>query len=795
MSNVFGPIGPLSFHAKAYAEQGLEVFPLKADKAPGTRNGFKDATIDPGQVDAWWETSPAALIGHRIAVEYVVLDIDPRHGGHETWLALKAELGGKLPLTRAHASGRGDGGIHVWWLRPGDRLTTRRLDEWARERGLGAPKEHGGWTSGIDLLTHDLRYTILPPSPHPLTGKPYYWLPGRGLEVEPAPMPVLLVELLTDDAPIPAMPAPRPKDPDSPADWYSDRTRWTELLIPAGWRVVAGDGDSPGSRWRHPSATATHSATIGPHGHLHVYTTSTAFVPVEPGIAAHGYTRFAAYALIHHGGDERAAARAIRQRMSAPIRLAERSAEHLLGAPVPPRAENPSPEAPRAPQEPVEAPEAPITLPDVVWDSRESLDHVRRAARARLVAPDAVLAAILARVAAITPHVIELTAPVGGPVGLTYYAAIVGPPSIGKSAAVSIAAELVPAPPNVLDRLPIGSGEGMVEVLYGTVPDPSDPKGKATMRAIVGHAAIFHVDEGQVIGDLSARQGTTLMPTLRSAWTNQPLGAANASADRRRNVPGEQYVYGITLGVQPELAGPLLSDTAGGTPQRFLWVSAVDPGMAAGTPWPGPLPWTPPEVGRLEDRAITRGGMRRFPLRVDPQIELDIVTERERVGRGGDVEVGDEHRMLLRFKTAALLALLEGRVDVNLEDWHLADLILDTSREVRRAVGDVIGAVKARAEDATVARLAHRELTVEGRREAKALESAARSAARKVHAHAEANEHLGDGDACSSRCIARTIAGKHRALVTVDEVLDEAVRNQWIAPVGGRWAPGPSRPA
>jgi hypothetical protein len=59
----------------------------------------------------------------------------------------------------------------------------------------------------------------------------------------------------------------------------------------------------------HPGATNPKSATIR-HGLLFVYSHTTPFQATEAG-APHGYNRFRAYAVLDHGGNLRAAARAL----------------------------------------------------------------------------------------------------------------------------------------------------------------------------------------------------------------------------------------------------------------------------------------------------------------------------------------------------------------------------------------------------------------------------------------------------------------------------------------------------
>lgn len=777
-----GSIGELRAWALIYAEAGLEVFPVHPSgaKAKAPITSQYDATTDGEIIEAWWTRWPTALIGHRLAEDLVVLDIDPRHGGKDTWEALREAIGGKWPITRYHSSGRGDGGGHTWWLRPADDLSIGGLDAWAEERKLGHAASDTRWVSGIDLLQRQHRYTILPPSPHPDTAQPYTW--RKGLEVAPSPMPVLLADLLTEKAaPTPTSRPRPPADPDSIADWYSDAHSWARLLGPRGWTLRAGDGDADGSRWRHPVATSAFSATVR-HGCLFVFSPNTAFDVTEPG-KPHGYTRFGAWTILEHGGDGKAAARAAREAKDGPRQRHDDDLRDLLPAVVGSRDSTESDDDDVSPY-----------IPQVVWDSRPSLSHIQQAARARLVAPDAVLGAMLARVAAITPHTVELPALVGRATGLSFFCVLCGPPESGKSAAAGVAHELLPAPARVLDLLPIGTGEGMVEVLFEMVDDVNEAGKPVKVKRQTRFSAIFHIDEGQALADLGSRSGSTLMPTLRSAWTHGTLGNANASVERRRILEGHRYVYGITMGIQPEMAGPLLSDTAGGTPQRFVWFMATDPGAIEGVEWPGELPWEPPEPGVLEAIAVTRAGWRRHQLEVDPAIADEVIADRLRALRTDEGEASEAHRMLARLKIAALLGILDGRLDVNMEDWKLADLIWLASREVRRGVERTLITTSAAKDRAGALRVAHREMTIEDTKAHRALISASRSVGNIVARHAGTGGHT-DPAGCIQRCLARAIGSKYRVLVSVDEAIEEAIRNGWVEGDGGRFIPGKSRPA
>jgi hypothetical protein len=301
--------------AVAYAVAGYEVFPLRGKLPHGNCpaceprspryqphaagecehelcHGLYAATCDPARVACWWTRWPQANIGTRVPASLLVLDIDPRHGGHQHLAQLECDLS-PLPPTRVSVSGRGDGGQHRWFLHPGGALSAARL---------------GG---GLDLKTHR-GYVVLPPSRHPATDQPYIWAEPT---LDPADLPPDWRRLL---APTPQLapaarrpPRPAPGWGGSMAERFNATISWTEVLGPHGWSCPDPNPDADGARWRHPGATNPKSATIR-HGLLFVYSHTTPFQATEAG-APHGYSRFRAYAVLEHGGNLRAAARALQQ--------------------------------------------------------------------------------------------------------------------------------------------------------------------------------------------------------------------------------------------------------------------------------------------------------------------------------------------------------------------------------------------------------------------------------------------------------------------------------------------------
>lgn len=168
------------------ARSGWAVFPCwehgQRAKSPRTEHGHLEASRDDERIRAWWDRWPNAMIGAPVPDTLLVIDVDPRNGGSIDALE---ERVGPLPDTLTAWSGRGDGGRHLYFLRPSGTFTSTNLP------------------AGIDLKVNG--YCILPPSIHPASGEPYRW------DIhEPALLPLPLLALLRP--PEPARPPKRPTE-------------------------------------------------------------------------------------------------------------------------------------------------------------------------------------------------------------------------------------------------------------------------------------------------------------------------------------------------------------------------------------------------------------------------------------------------------------------------------------------------------------------------------------------------------------------------------------------------------
>ncbi len=166
-------------------------------------------------------------------------------------------------------------------------------------------------------------FTVCAPSAgrsHP-TGKPWTRLSG-------SPATISLISVDERDAlhaiasmldAMPAVETGRPagssqttdagQSGERPGDDYNTHAGWDDILVPHGWQRTRSFGGSCYG-WTRPGKRPGDgiSATTGRNDadNLFVFSTSTQFEDARP------YSKFAAYALLEHGGDYSAAARALR---------------------------------------------------------------------------------------------------------------------------------------------------------------------------------------------------------------------------------------------------------------------------------------------------------------------------------------------------------------------------------------------------------------------------------------------------------------------------------------------------
>lgn len=193
-----------------YARRGWPVFPIHSaregqcscgrldcpsmGKHPRTLHGLKDATCDEPRIQEWWSQWPDVNVGIVTGAKsgLVVVDIDPRHGGDDSFSDLERTYG-SLPKTIQSLTG--GGGQHYFFQHPGGSIKSRPMAE------------------GIDIKA-DGGYVVAPPSGH-LSGRTYAWEASSHPDDIPlAQLPPWLLAMLTKgyaENPAPPTPAKIPE--------------------------------------------------------------------------------------------------------------------------------------------------------------------------------------------------------------------------------------------------------------------------------------------------------------------------------------------------------------------------------------------------------------------------------------------------------------------------------------------------------------------------------------------------------------------------------------------------------
>lgn len=330
-------------------------------------------------------------------------------------------------------------------------------------------------------------------------------------------------------------------------------------------------------------------------------------------------------------------------------------------------------------------------LNDAFWNATQTLRKIRQMAHARRTSPDAVLHAILARVAAMAGPTVRVDNGIHQPATLCWYCGLFGPSGSGKGQAENTAEELTPFPEVDLAHIDISTGQGLIAAYLDLEADPDDDTGKKKILVQKRTRGYALATEGSVLDAMAQMSAAaTLNGVLCKAWMSERQGTSNAEVERRRALAKGAYTLSMSLGVQEEPAAKLLEMGAIGLPQRLAWAHAT---LGPDTPKERPAKTGPVTV------VATGGGEVRvtdwvaslhhtvIPVPKEVTQELDELALEISFGRGKEFPL-DTHEPLWRVKCSALLALLHGRKVVTQADWDMARVMWQTSRKVRDSVQD-----------------------------------------------------------------------------------------------------------
>jgi len=306
----------------------INTIPTRGDTTKAPAITWKHWTTNPiptSNINQWFPDNTQhglAIITGTISDNLEMTEIEGGHTHQLQTLLATANTNGTRPLfdriTNGWLEQSPSGGYHwIYRLKDTDVPGNQKLARTTNREVIAETRGQGG-------------YFIAAPTngTHHQTGNPWTRINGgpetiatitaeereqfhhlfRTLNQEPTPQPT---------------PAHNPaRTPTRPGEWangakpgehFETETSWDTILTPHGWTRLRTDNQGttywlrPGKDPHNPgtdsqSATTSHAED---RDRLYVFSTSTAFEPETP------YTKFGAWALLNHGGDHQAAARAL----------------------------------------------------------------------------------------------------------------------------------------------------------------------------------------------------------------------------------------------------------------------------------------------------------------------------------------------------------------------------------------------------------------------------------------------------------------------------------------------------
>lgn len=306
--------------SRDYVRSGISVIPLRIDgsKAPAVRswNEYRKRFATDAELRSWF--SEAAGIGIVCGVQsggLEVLDFDER--ADENIVAWKETLPADL-LARLCIVETGGVGYHILY-RCSVISGNTKIAMSATNGVLVESRGEGGYIVGVGSVNHvhasGRPYVQVSGRPLPEIGsisaeqRKAMWRAAASFDERADPMADYARQRLRELRPVIKPDVTSRPDATTPWDDYDMRADWADILKPAGWST------HDGKIWTRPGKRFGTSAKIvaAKDGSLVLTVFSTnAGVLAPDGTGHRTWGKFAAFAVLHHDGDRRAAARAVR---------------------------------------------------------------------------------------------------------------------------------------------------------------------------------------------------------------------------------------------------------------------------------------------------------------------------------------------------------------------------------------------------------------------------------------------------------------------------------------------------
>lgn len=336
------------------------------------------------------------------------------------------------------------------------------------------------------------------------------------------------------------------------------------------------------------------------------------------------------------------------------------------------------------------------------WPSRGYLAHIRHVANCKGQSPWPMLGWAIVRALHTVPYTVlyesQITdSPLNSLVGIS------GPTGAGKTISANLVEKFLIFPDNDprkvfsktwTGRIPPGSGESMPDSYVSflqSASDDEDPedamfgysKDRLSDKHVwrhPNHAAVFFFDEVGMLESRSNRQGSTLVEFMTEAWSGSEFGRALANG-KGLVLPQNSYRFACVFNTQPKRAGVLFSKDAiaSGFQGRFLWFDVtadVNRDLV-----------TDEHVAPIYIPYIDWTGVEKIKaLEIMNQAHL----QHKWNAHDGLITESESHILLTQARVAVALAVLEGRVELSDEDWHLAEVVIQQSKTTREAIEEVL---------------------------------------------------------------------------------------------------------
>jgi hypothetical protein len=308
-------------------------------------------------------------------------------------------------------------------------------------------------------------------------------------------------------------------------------------------------------------------------------------------------------------------------------------------------------------------------LGDDFWTATEWLERIRETAWGNQTSAEGLLGCVISTYSVSVPSSIRLAPVVSGASSpLNVYATMCGGTGTGKSSILAVSRQLLGVRDDENHRYGFGlrSGEGLPEAV---LMEQRKVKGEQPLGPPPYRRGVqVVIDELATLSAQNSRLGDTSLSYFISAWTGgegAKVGGFKAGGDR--SFPADKVRVSAVFGVQPGVASELFADRAEqqGFPGRLLYfgMDHLGPKLVAGEQVP---------VARLGlptyniDRA-REIGLIEFPTAIQQQI-----IDWDYLGKTQGRALIDGHKMLLRMRTAALLALMDSNAHPSSFHWELA---------------------------------------------------------------------------------------------------------------------------